>query len=546
MLKMMLVTARDRVRLTEITAVLIRYGLQDVARLLGLSSLFKGLTEKRQDNNSQSMPARLRQALEALGPTFVKLGQILATRNDLLDPLWISELEKLHSRASILPWEALAAQVYEDLGARPDVVFADFDLQPIAAGSMAQVYRARLHSGEPVVVKVLRPGIEKTIHADLRLLAWLADALETQSDTLARYHPRQVILALTTAIEHELDLTQEAGNCAQMAHRFQGNQRVEIPEIYWQWTSPRLLVQGYLPGTAPENSRQLEAAGFDGKQLAREGARAFMQMVLEFRMYHADPHPGNVMALPGNRIGFIDFGMVGRVSKQRRNQLLLMLEAISSRQNEGIVNILIEWSGDEAIDVSRFELAAQHFFDKQGAMPLKLGKALTDLLAMVREFQLTLPADLTLLFKALITADGVLHRLDPEFDIVSTLRPLLRKVALRRYRPFHSHKRLLTLGTQMLDAGGDIPQTLRLLLHRLKQGKVRADININNINSLGVALERAAVTLAIAIVTAAFVLGITPWLMSTGWHIAGIPIFPVLGFIGCAVGVFLLALRLRR
>ncbi len=546
MLKMMLVTARDRARLSEITAVLVRYGLQDIVRLLGLAQLVNRLSGRREEYEKQSMPERLRQALEELGPTFVKLGQILATRTDLLDPMWTDELEKLHSNATTLPWEALAGRIHAELGDTPEHLFAEFYPEPIAAASMAQVYRARLHSGDDVIIKVLRPGLEKTIRADLRLLTFLAESLEEQSETLARYHPRRVVLALATALNHELDLTQEAHNCELVAQNFADQPQVKIPKIYWQWTTPRLLVQEFLPGVTPESPQQLAAEGFDGPTLAREGAKAFMQMVLEHRLYHADPHPGNVMALVGNRVAFIDFGMVGRLSERRRNQLLLMLEALSRRQSDGIVNALIEWSGDEAIDVTRFELAAQNFLDKQGSAPMQLGKALVDLLAMVREFQLSLPSDLTLLFKALITADGVLHRLDPQFDIVATLRPMLTRVLLRRYRPFASRRRMLALGVQALDAGEELPQTLRLLLRRLKQGKLRATLEINNMSHLSRALERSAVTLAIAVVTAAIALGITPWLMASSWRIWGIAVFPLLGLLSCGAGVFLLALRLRR
>ncbi|NDJ57488.1 AarF/ABC1/UbiB kinase family protein [Enterobacteriaceae bacterium 4M9] len=546
MLKMMLVTARDRARLSEITAVLVRYGLQDIVRLLGLAQLVNRLSGRREEYEKQTMPERLRQALEELGPTFVKLGQILATRTDLLDPMWTDELEKLHSNATTLPWEALAGRIHAELGDAPENVFAEFYPEPIAAASMAQVYRARLHGGEDVIIKVLRPGLEKTIRADLRLLTFLAESLEEQSETLARYHPRRVVLALATALNHELDLTQEAHNCELVAQNFADQPQVKIPKIYWQWTTPHLLVQEFLPGVTPESPQQLAAEGFDGPTLAREGAKAFMQMVLEHCLYHADPHPGNVMALVGNRVAFIDFGMVGRLSERRRNQLLLMLEALSRRQSDGIVNALIEWSGDEAIDVTRFELAAQNFLDKQGSAPMQLGKALVDLLAMVREFQLSLPSDLTLLFKALITADGVLHRLDPQFDIVATLRPMLTRVLLRRYRPIASRRRMLALGAQALDAGEELPQTLRLMLRRLKQGKLRATLEINNMSHLSRALERSAVTLAIAVVTAAIALGITPWLMASSWRIWGIPVFPVLGLLSCGAGVFLLALRLRR
>ncbi|MFJ3265171.1 ABC1 kinase family protein [Serratia liquefaciens] len=546
MLKMVLVTARDRARLKEISTVLIRYGLQDVIRLLGLSNLLSGAEGGSERQDGQTLPQRLRAALEALGPTFVKFGQILATRSDLLDASWTDELDRLHSQASTLSWEQLAPQIRADLKGDPHSLFAEFDETPLAAASMAQIYRARLHSGEAVVIKVLRPGLAKTIQADLRLLTYLAETVEQQSPALARYRPRQMVRALATALTHELDLTHEGNNCERVAQQFAQQPNVVIPKIYWQWSSQRLLVQEFLPGIAPENPQQLAAAGLDGPLLAQRGAQAFMKMVLEHRLYHADPHPGNVMALADNRVGFIDFGMVGQLSERRRNQLLLLLQAIAERESAGIVNTLIAWSDSDPLDLLDLELAAQNFLDKQASATLTLGKALTDLLVMVREHQLALPPDLVLLFKALITADGVLHRLDPHFDIIATLKPMLQQVMLQRYTPEAVRRRMLALGGEALDASEELPQTLRLLMRRLKGGKISADINVKNIDQLSKALERAAITLAIAIVTAAFALGLAPYLMHSSLRLWGIPLFPALGALACLGGVLLLVLRLRR
>lgn len=546
MLKMVLVTARDRARLKEISTVLIRYGLQDVIRLLGLSNLLSGAEGGSERQDGQTLPQRLRAALEALGPTFVKFGQILATRSDLLDASWTDELDRLHSQASTLSWEQLAPQIRADLKGDPHSLFAEFDETPLAAASMAQIYRARLHSGEAVVIKVLRPGLAKTIQADLRLLTYLAETVEQQSPALARYRPRQMVRALATALTHELDLTHEGNNCERVAQQFAQQPNVVIPKIYWQWSSQRLLVQEFLPGIAPENPQQLATAGLDGPLLAQRGAQAFMKMVLEHRLYHADPHPGNVMALADNRVGFIDFGMVGQLSERRRNQLLLLLQAIAERESAGIVNTLIAWSDSDPLDLLDLELAAQNFLDKQASATLTLGKALTDLLVMVREHQLALPPDLVLLFKALITADGVLHRLDPHFDIIATLKPMLQQVMLQRYTPEAVQRRMLALGGEALDASEELPQTLRLLMRRLKGGKISADINVKNIDQLSKALERAAITLAIAIVTAAFALGLAPYLMHSSLRLWGIPLFPALGALACLGGVLLLVLRLRR
>lgn len=544
LLKTVYVTARDRVRLTEIGQVLLSYGLQDLIRILGLNTLI-GRHLKLQAP-AENQPQQLRRALEALGPTFVKLGQILATRGDLLDDNWTSELEKLHSNVSTLPWENLCDQISASLGAPPEEVFAEFSTTPLAAASMAQVYRARLHSGEAVVVKVLRPGLEKTINADLRLLAWLAEFIEQQSPELARFQPRQLVRQLSTALHHELDLSHELTNCQHFAQNFQDRPEIVIPRVWPEYSSSLLLVQEFIPGTEPVSSGFLTNAGFDGPALAQRGAYAFMQMVFEDRLYHADPHAGNLMAVGDNQVAFIDFGMVGQLSARRRNQLLMMLQSLAARESEGLVNTLIQWSGDGLPDVSLLELAAQDFLDRMGPGELQLGRALMTILAIAREYKLSLPPDLVLLFKALITADVVLHRIDPDFDIIQTLTPFLRKAILKRYGLKESRQRMRKMGMEMIEASEGLPQTLNLLLRRLQNGKLNVDLNATNLSNLTNSLERSALTLAIAIITGAFTLGIAPWLTSSTLTIFGIPIFQSLSVLVVIAGVFLLALRMRK
>ncbi|AKJ40803.1 ABC1 kinase family protein [Pragia fontium] len=544
LLKTVYVTTRDRVRLKEIGQVLLSYGLQDLIRILGLSTLLGNPLNPQKPVENQ--PQQLRRALESLGPTFVKLGQILATRADLLDERWTSELEKLHSNVATLPWQDICQRVSDSLGASPDEVFAEFCTTPLAAASMAQVYRARLHSGEEVVIKVLRPGLEKTINADLRLLAWLAEVIEQQSPELARFHPLQLVRQLSTALHHELDLNHEASNTQYFAQNFEQRPNIVIPRIWPEYSSSCLLVQEYIPGIKPSSAEQLAQSGFDGPLLAKRGAEAFMQMVFEDRLYHADPHAGNLMAIGDNQVAFIDFGMVGQLSARRRNQLLMMLRALAERESEGLVSTLIGWSDEGVPDAAVLELAAQDFFDRLGPGELQLGKALLTMLSTAREYQLNLPPDLVLLFKALITADGVLHRLDPDFDIIQTLEPFLRKEMVKHYGLKASRQRMRKIGLGMIDASEDFPQTLSLLLRRLRHGKPNVDINVSNLQSLANSLERSAITLAIAVVTGAFALGISPWLISSSWTIFGIPIFQTVSMLLVAAGIFLLVLRLRK
>lgn len=534
MIKAIMATARDRSRLQEITGVLVRYGLQDLMRLLGLSALFDKFSVGK-IRDARPLPERLCAALEELGPAFVKLGQILSTRSDLLGPEWTDALSQLNASASPLPWSSLEAQVVATLGDTPRNLFAWFDETPLASGSMAQIHRARLAEGDEVVVKIQRPGIEPTIRADLRLLHFLAETIEQQSDSLARFRPAMLVRYLENALHQELDFSYEAANGEKMLQNFADSENVIIPQIYPTWTRPRLMVQAFLHSASPLDSQQLASAELDGRLLARRGAEAFIKMLFDFRIYHADPHPGNVMALAGNRVGFIDFGMVGYLSETRRNELLALLYAISERDTSGIADALIAWSDGDALNITELELAANYFLQKQGSRTLQLGKALTDMLATAREFRLPLPPDLVLLFKALITADGVLQSMDPQFDIIAILRPILKKQLMQRYAGFASRRRMVILGNRLLDSGDTLPQTLRLVIQRLRHGRLHADINVENISQLGKSLERAASTLALAIVLAATVLALTPWLLKLHWTLFGIPVIPMLLSL-CGIG----------
>lgn len=546
MIKMILATARDRSRLAEISGVFIHYGLQDVLGVLGLSGIVDKLRGANRPRDRRALPERLCAALEELGPAFIKLGQIMATRTDLLEPTWTDALSQLHTSARPLPWSELQPHAEAALGAPVQTLFSWFDQRPLASASIAQIHRARLPNGDDVVVKIQRPFIEETIRADLRLLRYLAGSVEQQSTFLARFHPLQLVLYLENAIRQELDFCYEAASGAKIYQQFAGSLDVVIPQIYWELTSPTVMVQEYLAGTAPVSNAQLAAEGYDGAILARKGSVAFMKMLLENRLYHADPHPGNVMALPGNRVGFIDFGMVGHLSETRRDELLSLLYAISEHDASGIIDALIVWCDPDSLDITELELAASYFLEKQGSMALQLGKALTDMLATAREFRLPLPPDLVLLFKALITADGVLQRLDPAFDIVAVLKPMLRTQMARRYSHYASRKRMLKLGNQLLDSGETLPQTLRLLMQRLRHGRLQADINLTNITQLGCSLERAASTLALAIVIAAIVIVVTPWLFRLHWTLFGVPFFQMIGLFCYVVGSFWLLWRLWR
>lgn len=584
MLQTAVVAVRDRARLQEIVGVLLRFGLADLVDTLGLARFAPrgshGSRSAPEHPLDASRPERLRMALEHLGPSFVKLGQIMATRSDLLAPEWTAALQQLHSNAAPLPWETAQPLIEQSLGLPVDQVFTHFDPVPLASASMAQVYRARLAASADgqdqggggmadasatasasasatdieVVVKVQRPGLRPQIEADLRLLEHLALLTQEQWPQLARYRPREVTRQLGQALREELDFTVEAHNGDAVARHFADQPEIIVPGIHWALSGPRLLVQDFVAGVPA--SAVGDDPALDGPLLARRGACAFLQMVLRDGLFHADPHPGNLLALPGNRVGFIDFGMVGRLSPQRRRQVLGLMRALVEGQGRSLSGVLLDWAAESEMpgraqpSAARIEAAVDRFVTRHGPGAgngrLVMSRALQDFMALARETGVALPADMALLLKALITADQVLLQLDPQFDVVQTATPLVKAQLLQRYSLRSLARQRRAAMAQWMELADDAPHTLRLVMQRLRSGRLQADLDIRHIDRLSQALERAATRLALAVVSGAFILGLAPGLLTMGPRLWGIPLFAALGVAGAAASLAVLFTTMRR
>ena len=540
MLETALVAARDRARLIEIAGILISFGIDEIVAQLGLHRLLpKDYQRPARFHQEQSLPERLRQAIEALGPTYIKLGQILATRHDLVGPEWTIELEKLQTRVGAVSWEMIKDQLQEDLGGDPHQLFAFFDQTPIAAASIAQVYRARLHTGEEVVLKVRRPDIEPRIHADLRLLRHVAQLLAASSPEWARFKPEAMVNYLSNALRDELDFVREAQHATTMADHFIDYDEVVFPRIYWQWTQQRLLVQEFMAGQPLLPVAPLIAQGVDVALLAQRGVLAVLKMILKDGFFHADPHPGNMLAMPGNRIGFIDFGMVGRISDKRKMQLLVLFKALAEGRGDGVTAMLLTWADDYNVDPVQLDSSVQGFLAQHSTGRLHISRALMDFMGLARQHHITLPADLSLLFKAFITAEGVLERVDVDLDVLALAQPIISQELALRYSPRALKQRATHLAADMYDLSDDIPNALRLILHRLRHGRVGVDMELRHLNRVVQALERATIRLCVALVTASFVLGLAPRLFDVGPVWFGLSLMGWLGIVatlsGCAL-----------
>ncbi|MBW8315715.1 MAG: phosphotransferase [Thiobacillus sp.] len=538
--------ARDMGRLNTILGVLIRHGFGDSVRRLGLADRLERAGHALKWDNAAELarlepPVQLRLTLEELGPTFVKLGQILAGRADLFGPDYIAEFEKLHSQVPAVPLEILLPQLREDLGGEPDTVFARFDVEPLAAASIAQVHRAQLHNGTEVIVKIRRPGITETIEADLRLLARLAAIAEAEIPALKPYRPQQLVRELARSLKRELDLASECRNAERIAANLVKLPWIVVPKVHWAYTKERVNVQDFVGGIAGNQLDQLDAQGLDRSLLAKRGAQAVLKQIVEDGLFHADPHPGNVFYLEGNRIAFIDFGMVGRLSVRRREELLNLLLGLVERNPQNVADVLLDWTGDEhGVNLSLLETEIETFVDQYHGTPLaqlNLGEMLADVTTILREHHLGLPSDMALLIKAFITLEGMGRSLDPEFHMTTEALPLLKQVVRARYQPKVVANRAWQTLRRTLAVAEQLPHDVSRLLRNARRGKVHVGIELAHLKRVGDQIDRAANRLTMALVIAALIIGSSIVMtVKGGPTLFGLPAFGFLGFASAFVG----------
>lgn len=555
-----LIAARDLGRLHEIASILIRYGFSDIVRRMGMANALERagralLWQHAEELAHLEPPARARRALEDLGPTFIKLGQVLATRVDLLDPEWIAEFSKLQDSAPPTPYADIRQQLTEDLGAPPEEIFAAFDPEPLAAASIAQVYRARLKDGSAVVVKVRRPDVQSIIEADLRWLMRLVELVEAENPELRNIRLQEIVRQFELSLRRELDFATECSNTERIAKNFAGytdpdaippaaglpaEPIIVIPRIHWQYTGERVCVQEYIDGIPGRDLAAADHAGLNRKILARRGARAVLKMIVEDGFFHADPHPGNVYYLPGNRIAFIDFGMVGRLTEERRDQMIQLLYGFVQHEPERIIDVVCNWSSEGSTDEEGLMREIQTFVDKYHGVPLKqlsLGAMLSDLMTILRKYRITLPPDLALLVKAFITLEGMGRELNPDFEMAAEAMPILEQSVRARYAPAALIKRGWHSIGEMLAMISGLPHDLSKLLRTARRGRLEIHIDVTHLKHVGNQLDGAANRMVVGIVVASLIIGSSIVMTVPGGPtLLGLPTFGLLGFLGAGTG----------
>ena len=537
--------ARDLGRLHEIAVILIRFGFGDLVNRLGLGHFLeragKVLRWKSMEQAVQlEPPERVRRALEELGPTFIKLGQILATRVDLFAPEWIREFEKLQDQVPPVPFDELRPQLQEDLGAPVDEIFNALNTESIAAGSIAQVHYANLGNGEEVILKIRRPNIRSTIEADLRVLSRLAEIAEKEISELAALHPTEVVQQFKISIRRELDLAQECRNAERIARNLDQNPNVVIPRTYWEWTCERLNVQQYIRGIPGRQLDKVEESGLDRKQLAINGVNAVLHMIVVDGVFHADPHPGNAFYLPGNRIAFIDFGMVGRLTESRKEQVIELLHGLLNRDSRVVIDVLLDWAGNAQVKQEDLTIEIESFLDNYHGTTLEalnLTAMLRDITVIMRDHHLVMPPDLTMLFKVFISLEGMGRQLYPQFEIVSVAKPHIERAIRARYAPDAIIKRGWRSFNDFINIVADTPRDLRRLLWVARRGALQINLDIKHLEDLTNQVDYSASRITVGLVTSALIIGSSIVMtVSGGPTIFGLPLLGFIGFVGAGIG----------
>jgi ubiquinone biosynthesis protein len=495
---------RQLQRYRTIAAALARNGLGYVVQESGLAEHLPFVrNEARSGVQGKSLGERIRLLLEELGPTFVKLGQLASTRPDLIPHDILAELEQLQDRVPAFSYTEAAAILEEELGAPLDLLFRRFSETPIAAASIGQVHHAELPDGTAVAVKVQRPGIRDVIETDLDILTDWARLAENRLDWARRYRLRDIVDELGRALRAELDYRTEARNAEIIARHGKPQLRVHVPKVYWEYSTSRVLTMSYMDGIKLSDMAGLDEAGIDRKRLAERFTAMILEQVLVNGAFHADPHPGNVLVRPDGDLVLLDFGMVGQLTPQMRNHFAAFVIALRNQSTKGVIRAVSNMGViPEDVDSERLYADVDALRDKYYKVPLEqisIGEAVRDLFSLALKHRIRIPAQLTLLGKTLLTAEGVVAALDPAFSMFDAAEPFGRKLFLNKLDPLRMVKSWLEDVPDYLDLLRGVPLSLKQLAGLIRKGQVRVEVTVPELKDLMRKLDRIGSRLALGI-----------------------------------------------
>jgi len=536
-------------RYRQIANILVRNGFGGLLETLKLRRIFR-----RRKPALEGLPSprakRLRLALEELGPTFIKMGQMLSTRADIVPADIFVELQKLQDQVPPVSAAEIIPMIESQLDSPLQEIFSEFDEIPMAAASIGQVHRAQLKTGEKVAVKVQRPDIRKVIEEDIDILRTLAGLAERHIPDAELYCPVDVVNEFARIIRRELDYTLEARNMERFARNFADDDTIYIPKVYYEFSSRRVLTMEMIDGIKLSQVDELKEAGFDIEKLAIRGAEAYLKQIFVHRFFHGDPHPGNIFILPGEVIGLMDFGIVGWLSPEMADRLNNVLIAVAQRDSTRITEELLRISiVDEDSDVDALKSDMAEFVERYYDIPLsqfQISELMRDLSEMSAKYRIRMNHQLGLLGKVMAGMEGISRQLDPDFNILPYIEPFAKRLIAQRLSPGKLLAKAAQTAKDYADLMVTLPQDLRDVLEKARNGKLRIEFKHIGLEDIVPELERSTSRLSFAMIIAALLIGsayvlqsdIQPELLR---HIIG-----ALGyFIAAVSGLWLLVTMLR-
>jgi ubiquinone biosynthesis protein len=517
----------------EILTILSKYGLAGWISRFDLT-LVKGFLKNRDGEALAhlSRETRIRLALEELGPTFIKLGQILSTRPDQVGMTLAQELQKLQTSVASDDTPVVRETIEMELGRPIEELFEDFDTTPLASASIGQAHRARLHAGDDVVVKVQHAGIRRRMEIDLDILGGLAQLAEKIPE-LQPYRPQAMVAEFRRVVRRELDFAREARNLEQFARNFAGNPEVRIPRLFPKLSTARVLTMEWLDGAKLSDPVVRQIPHSDLCQVTRHGAEMYLEMIFHHGFYHGDPHPGNLVVLAGGTIGLLDFGMVGRLDEQLREDIEDMLAAIVTQDAQQLTSLVMRLGAvppglDEpalSVDLSEF---VSHYAN-QPVDSFDLAGALSEMVEIIQRYRIALPSTLAMLIKVLVMLEGTARMLEPNFSLMELIQPYQKKMLRRRLSPARQMRKIRRIYSELEQLAEVLPRRLREILQQVETGKF--DVHLDHRG-----LEPSVNRLVLGMMTSALFLGSSLLISNKVWPVWEVS---VPGTLGMLLSIFL-------
>ncbi|KKI50337.1 ABC1 kinase family protein [Christensenella hongkongensis] len=481
--------------------------------------------EQEQKHNLPSVGERIRKMCEELGPTFVKLGQILSTRTDIVTENVAKQLQKLQDSVAPFSYEEALGVIETELGDTVDKLFAQFDPVPLASASVSQVYRAKLYSGADVVVKVQRPNIRESIDVDLGILEKLARLVDKYSKYGQLYDFSGMVAEFRRVMEQETDFTKEGENTDYFRESVANQKDIRVPRIKWVYTTPKVLTMDYVNGVKINDIAALTAENADTSQIAYTFTDSLITQILENGVFHADPHPGNVLIVDGKIVEFIDLGMVGSINSRFRRQLNDLVLGIASRNTLKIAQSISEMdTADSDVNMDAFERSLDELLDEYLYVPLgevKIAKVFTSVFTLAAKYKMKIPREFTLVAKCLGTAQGVVEELDPSINILEIAEKTVRNLLKNRYKTEEFKNEVQTYALDWIDFMKGIPSSLVTFMHKLKKNDYSLELKVKDMERMEKNIERMFNRISFAVVLLAVCIVMAGVIISAGYSNMG-------------------------